>query len=360
MKTRSSKNTNTLPFSIHKGDDGLFTISLHDSLRDALAEDYGFLGYIAADENAHIARLKSRFGELIGCAGQEYLSRLATGVEGEGVVLFTNLPFEQVDWSPLPGMPAHTAKDTSLSEHLLLAISAFFGDAYGVRNEGYRLVNDLIPSRADLEKFTGNGSRQNLGLHTENAALRFAAPGRDFSPKFLMLTGVSKQRVGGPTTPVAIAARAVALLSEETKSLLRTKCARIGLPERQRTLGGGQDEVGPVPVIIGPEGKEEVIAAFYGDMMRPTSPEAAAALKELETALNQIAVKLEVLPGTLAYIANGRALHGRSNFEPVFDENDRTQRWLQRVFGTGRLDAFWECRQVTDRVIDIDLSSSNR
>jgi len=341
-------------FVLRESSDGIVRLRASDALRDALEEQFGFAGYVGADENVQIARLKLSLSNLIGPWGVETLANLSAGRGHQGIVLFENLPHERVDWSPLPGAPAHSAKATSLSEHLLLGFSAFFGDAYGVVSEGHRLVNDLIPSIADIDRHTGNGSRRSLGLHTENAALRFASPGRDYSPKALMLTGVSLQGEGGPMTPVAIASRATALLDDWADETLRGPCTMIALPERHR-LPGRPAEVGPVPVILGARGAEEVIAAFYGDMMRPVSPRAEQALAQLRERLEEVAVELVIAPGMLAYLVNGRVLHGRSDFEPAFDADGRARRWIQRVFVTGRLDGFLGSPASTDRVFDLAL-----
>lgn len=343
------------PFVRRESPDGIVSLRLSDGLRDALAAEFGHSGYIAADENPLIARLMLTLSNLIGPWGVETLADLSAGRGHQGIVLFENLPHEAVDWSPMPGAPAHSAKATSLSEHLLLAFSAFFGDAYGVASEGHRLINDLIPSIADIDRHTGNGSRRSLGLHTENAALRFASPGRDYSPKALMLTGVSLQAEGGPVTPVAIASRAVALLDDWADAELRGPCTMIALPERHRRPGR-PGEIGPVPVILGARGAEEVIAAFYGDMMRPVSARAEQALAQLRTLLEEVAVELVISPGVLAYLVNGRVLHGRSDFEPALDADGRARRWIQRVFVTGRLDSFLDSPASTDRVFELALT----
>jgi len=356
MLLNTNKNWNDVSaFSMEIEEQGVLTLRCADWLRDQIELEFGHLGYINSSEDIFIARFGARLAEMIGPSGKDILSMVANDRIGHGVVVITNLPFERINFAPLPGQPAHTAKNSSLSEQIILAFSAQFGESYGVLDEGDRLINDLIPSKADLEQFTGNGSRQKLGLHAENIALKYAVPGRDLSPKYLLLTGVSAQHVGGPTTPVAIASEAVKRLCFGQRALLRSSCVKIGLPIRQRTDVEEADEIGPVPVISGPEGREVVSAAFYGDMMRPVSEEAAWALEALEKALDDVAIHLEVLPGTLVYLSNGRVLHGRSDFEPVFDENGRAQRWLQRVFGTGRLDAFDSCKAVSDRVFDIDL-----
>lgn len=332
---------------------GVLQLRMANDLKNKLADDLGYLGYISKDENVHIAQCSAVLRRYLNPSDQALLRSIGTGEVGEGVAVFMNLPFEPVSAAPLPGELAHTAKLTSMSEHILLAFSDFFGPAYGVASEGSRLVNDLIPSIADREKFTGNGSRRTLGLHVENAALRFAKPGVDLAPKYLLLTGVSAQSIGGPTTPVAIASRALSLIEPAEDELLRGFAARLALPIRQRGRVGRRNEVGPVPLIIGSRDHAEIIAAFYGDMIRPVSEETSCAIRSLEAALQKVTVHLEILPGTLVFIANGQALHGRSYFEPRFDQFGRAERWIQRLFGTGRLSAFYEYQALSDRVFDI-------
>jgi L-asparagine oxygenase len=347
--------SDTPAFSKHIDAQGVLTVRCADWLHDQLEQEFGYLGYINANEDVFLSHLNLRLTQMIGPMGVKLLFDIANNRIGNGVVVITNLPFEQVNFAPEPGQPAHSAKRTSLSEHILLAFGQSFGEPYGVLDEGERLINDLIPSKADLERFTGNGSRAKLGLHAENIALKYAVPGIDLSPKYLMLTGVSAQHVGGPTTPVAIASEALKRLCYGQRAVLRSACVKIGLPVRQRTGMDEADEVGPISVVSGPEGWETISAAFYGDMMRPISVEAGWALDALQQALDDVAIHLKVLPGTLVYLSNGRVLHGRSDFEPVFDENGRAQRWLQRIFGTGRLDAFDSCKALSDRVFDVNL-----
>lgn len=339
------------PFTLRRDNHGITYFRCSDELRDALKQEFAYFGYIVADENSRIAKLSSDFSRLVGSTGVEYLSMLAAGSNNNGVIIFENLPHDKVDWSPFPGMQAHSAKQSSLSEHLILAISSFFGQAYGVANEGIRLVNDLIPSKEQLHRHTGNGSRMELGLHYENAALRFISVGQDFSPKGLLLTGVCEQ-TNGPVTPVAIASQAVALLPEWAHGVLRKPCTRIALPERQR-ITGKTSEIEPVPVIFGPYGGEEIVAAFYGDMMRPISKQTEEALALLNDNLLQVAINLSITPGMLVYLSNGKVLHGRSSFHAQFDEYGRAKRWVQRVFVTGRLDHFFEGKAMSDRVFDL-------
>jgi len=334
---------------------GVATLELQDRFRDWLGEKLSNQGYITKDEDAHIARNRRIFAAWFDNYAFEMFVNLSNRKIGCGIVQFNNYPYERVSWSPVPGWPAHSAKDTSLSEHGLMGTGSIFGELYGVEKEGRRLVNDLCPKREAVDLYTGEGSRKKLGLHYENAALRFAKPGLNLSPKGLLLTGVSRQRVGGPKTVVAIASQACARLPQEAYDILRAHCTYIKLPVRQRVDNAGRTKVGPVPVILGAGGREEVVAAFYGDMMEPVDAKAEWALGLLEEALNQVAFGIAVEPGTMVYLANGPVLHGRDSFDPIFDERGRAQRWLQRVFVCDRLDVFNECRAISDRVFDVQL-----
>lgn len=333
------------------GADGFMRVFLDNQSQQQLLEQLGYFSYVAADENTHISRAASAIVSVLPTWVTEALRSVATGRSGIAGVIIDNLPFESVDWSPVPGAPAHSAKETSLSEHLLLGMSSLFGEAYGVLAEGERLVNDLIPTNSDQDKLTGNGSLLDLGLHTENAALRFMRAGIDLSPKGLLLMGVSNQWVGHPVTSVASAANALRLMDPAEVKLLREPCAYINLPERQRH--DGSEVVGPVPVVMGSLGMEEVIVSFYGDMMIPAFHEASVALEHLKSALESVSTGLVIKPGSMVYLANGRAVHGRSAFDPIIDRQGRAQRWVQRVFVSGKLDAFSRYQRINDRVFDL-------
>ncbi len=339
-------------FSMQQDPNGLLRLTFNEGARRALYCGLKDLAVYTGDEPIVIAQAMTRVGEAIGSFGVETLIRIAAGEIGEGVTVFDGLPFEAVEWAPYPGMPARSAKSTSLSEALLLGLGGYMGEPYGVASEGDRLINELIPSVEDLARNTGNGSRLNLGLHRENAAPKFLSPGIDFSPKALMLTGVSEQVAGGPTTPVAICARAVSLLEGEDQAVLRGPSAFLQVPERWRN-GGDAIEIGPVPVILGGVGREQVAAAFYGGLTRAADPAAAAALAKLQAALELVAIPLRVTPGHMVHLANGRVLHGRSDFEPEFSADGRARRWLQRIFLAGRLEDFRTGADPRERVFDL-------
>jgi len=341
-------------FTLHQGDHDELVVVVDQELRDTLGDALGTRGFIAGDENTHITYCRDLLDRVLNERDKEVLWRVMRSPDNQGIVVFENLPFEAVEWSPVPGAPAHSAKASSLSEHLLLAISSYAGDAYGVHKEGSRLVNDLIPSQSDMQRLTGNGSKVELGLHYENAALRFARAGFNLSPLKLLLTGVSKQPFNGPETMVASSSLACQMISDASYQVLRSPCVKIALPVRQRT-NSESDWIGPAPVILGSAGNEEIVGAFYGDMLVPLNDDAKVALGELKNALEEVAFGVRIEPGRMVCISNGRALHGRSAFEPLFDDLGRAKRWIQRVFVTERLDAFADFKIKSERVFDVNL-----
>jgi hypothetical protein len=236
-----------------------------------------------------------------------------------------------------------------LSENLLCAIGAVINEPYGLIGEGPALVNDLIPSLADRERLTGNGSKVALTFHTENAAHRWLFPGRDLSPSALLLIGVNAPSDGGPFTRIANGRLAASLLSPEHRRVLTAPAVRLALPLRQREAGR-EVLTDAVPVLCGPTGKEIVTAVLYGDMSHPVSEAAAEALEAFGKALQACAGAVRITPGSLVYIPNSYSLHARDSFEARFDANGRTERWLQRIFLTANPDDFQIAEKVGNRV----------
>jgi hypothetical protein len=334
-------------------------VDFSNDLRDLLGEKFA---EIPLTTDGPTLRRFSRecFEHLLSNDEREALRQFASGECGSGVFLYGNLPFEHVEWGPRPGQPAHEAKRTLISEAMLYAVAsvAAGGDVYcplgeaGNGTAGKVPIADIVPTEADRLRFTGHGSQTALGMHAENCAWKFALPGFDLAPKALLLTGVSQQP-NGPVTPAVVSARALSHLKPEHIDRLRRPAVYHRLPVRQR-LEGHDQLIGPLPVIFGRPGKEEIWASFYGDMVKPVDAAAKAALAALEESFAKEAVALSILPGTMAVIThNGRVLHGRSAFDPVIDAQGRARRWLQRLFLTARLDEVSHMPQRGDRVFEL-------
>jgi L-asparagine oxygenase len=329
-------------------------VTISNNTREKLRENLGHLPFPQHRENEHITQVRQAVYAAFGLPVSALIESVRVGSIAPVAVTIRNLPHEDVEWSPAPDAPPRSAKSTDLSENLLVGIAGMLGEPYGIVNEGLHLVNNLIPSRADVERLTGNGSRRQLGLHVENAAPRWIFPARDLSPAWLVLAGVSEQKSGGPHTIFSSGRRAAALLTQCERAILAAPCVRIAVPERWRDKAGlSTHRTNPVPILAGPPGREIITAAFYGDMHEPVSDEAAEAIAAFDAALNRVADSVAVVPGTALAIPNAHTLHGRQSFEPILDEDGRAQRWLQRVFVTGRLDQFDVGVRLSDRVFDL-------
>jgi L-asparagine oxygenase len=333
---------------------GVLEFTIRDNTREKLCEKLGRLPFPEDRENEHVTTVRQAIYETLGLPMSALIESVRVGSVAPVAVTLRNLPYEDVEWSPAPGAPTRSAKSTDLSENVLVGFAGMLGEPYGIVNEGPHLVNNLIPSRTDVERLTGNGSRRQLGLHVENAAPRWIFPARDLSPAWLVLAGVSEQKSGGPHTIFASGRRAAALLTQRERAILTAPCVRIAVPERWRDKAGlATHRTNPVPILAGPPGREIITAAFYGDMHEAVSDEAAEAIAAFDAALNEVVDSVAVVPGTALAIPNAHTLHGRQSFEPTIDEDGRAQRWLQRVFVTGRLDQFDVGVRLSDRVFDL-------
>lgn len=301
---------------------------------------------------AHVARLRREAYRYLPDDLLAVFESLRSGVFAPTALVLSGLPSDPVASAPAPGEGARQFKSSDLSEVLLVTFGALAGEPYSLAGEGIRLVNDLIPTQADRNRLTGNGSELRLGMHTENAAHRWLIRDRDLSPHALMLLGIVAPGTGAPRTLVASGRIAAARLRPEDRAILRGPCVRLALPLRQRR-GAEVVRTQASPILTGPEGSEIVTAAFYGDMMEPVDERSGQALAAFEVELEACAAALTILPGMLVYIPNAYALHSRDSFAPQFDAQGRAQRWLQRIFLTTRLDTFQFAGELEQRVFEL-------
>jgi L-asparagine oxygenase len=280
------------------------------------------------------------------------LEAVRNGSFAPTAVLIEGLPHDVVRSAPLPGEDSRVRKASDLSENLLVLLGSVLGEPYGIYGEGTRLVNNLIPTQGDRQLLTGNGSEIELDFHNENAAHRRLFRDRDLSPTGLLLSAVCAQEKAGPLTWVANGRMAAAALEPIDRTVLEGDLVRLALPVRQRRPGV-DTRMPPGPILTGPRGIEVVTAAFYGDMMLPMTAEAGNAIMAYRAELKKVAVGIALKPGMVLYVPNAYSLHARDGFIPEFDRDGRAERWLQRIFVTGRLDAFQICAARSDRVFEL-------
>ena len=309
---------------------------------------------LSRDVSQQIHLAQYTFDQIVGPEALDALDQFASIQYGEGIIVF-RVPYDLgVTCSPKPGEPASSIKSAGISERMQFALSRSWGFAAGVKAEGSQVVNNIAAVRGREDTYTGEGARRKLGWHNENNIWRFVYPGFDLSPRSLFLSGVSEQKEGDPRTHVAIVARAVKLMNPHKAARLRLNCANHLLPYRHRRQGALQ-KVGPVPVLLGAIGREEMCAALYPGMIEVESVEDELAIAELEAALDEVAIPLRIVPGVCCAISNGAVVHARSAFTPAIDAEGRAERWVQRLFTYGRPENLLHFAHNSERVFDLTL-----
>lgn len=327
-----------------------FSHDVHERLEDAFHQTIN----LAQSVEREIAISQFVFAGAIGVEALIELSRLGSLAAGEGAIVF-HIPHDRgVTRSPRPEQRACDAKSTGIVERMLLSLSQFFGFAYAVKAEDPQVIGHLIPRQQALDAYTGEGSRQELSFHSENAIWRHLYPGFDLSPRALLLAGISEQRVSGPETGIAIVARAVPLIDPVWAERLRRPCAYLNLPYRHRREGG-IERVGPVPILLGTPGREELCGAFYPGMVEFDNVADEIAFSELALALREVRIGLKIVPGVCVSIMNGTVLHDRSAFSPVFNADGSAERWVERLFTHARPESLMHFAHNGERVFNLTL-----
>jgi hypothetical protein len=334
-------------------DNGLIEVFFSRDVRDRLEDAFSQSVDLSLNVDHQIELAQHVLHCAVGFEGSQVLSRLGASTAGEGAVLF-HIPHDRgVHFSPPPGKAANQAKSTGIVERMMLALSSQFGFAYAVKAEDPEVIGHLIPRLEAYSDFTGEGSQQELSFHSENSVWRHALPGFDLAPRALLLAGVCEQQVRGPTTPIAIVARAVKLMDPAMANRLRRPCAHLSLPFRHRREGSAK-RIGPVPILLGSLGREELCAALYPGMIEFDEVADEIALSELAAALREVAIPLRIVPGVCAAIMNGAIVHSRSSFEPVIDAQGRAERWVERLFTHARPESLLHFAN-RERVFDLRL-----
>ena len=238
-----------------------------------------------------------------------------------GALLLRGLPLGNVPATP-PQPTAPTAKD-AVSERTLLSIATLLGEPVGYRPElGGRLVQNLVPTRANQDRQTSTSSAVPLLFHTETAF-------HPYRPAYLVLLCLR----GDPAADTTLASihEVWSHLSARTREVLFEPRFRTAIDE---SFLNGRDNVlgAPIPVLSGDRANPTMV--FDEDLMVGIDAEATAALAELGAATGACHARLNLGAGDLLVIDNARAVHGRSPYAPRFDGTDR---WLQRTFVIERL-----------------------
>jgi L-asparagine oxygenase len=249
-------------------------------------------------------------------AVDDALARFASTPPRSGALLIRQAPIGELP--PTPEAPdAPVAKDLA-TELTLLTVARRLGQPVGyVPEHGGRIVQNIVPTRTDLDRQTSTSSRSNLMFHTETAF-------HPHRPRYLLLLCLR----GDPTAHTTLAS-----VHDIMDHLPDDVVATLFEP-RFRTavdvsfLGGRPNEYGPVrPVISGTP--TEPTFVFDADLTAGTDPAAEDALVAVRQAIEEVQTSVVLEPGDLLVVDNNLAVHGRSPFAARFDGTDR---WLQRSF----------------------------
>lgn len=266
-------------------------------------------------------------------------------------VVIENLPVDYIEKVPLIQEKVSDWKKTSVSENTIIACASIVGEPYTIFAEGEEIVNNLIPFKETQNDCTGLGSAVELDFHIENSALNFLYPQDNLSPSSLLLLGIYANPKNPVATKLADARLALQLLSEEDIKILREPNYKIQTPYRWRKfLPENKLETEAIPLIVGNPENPRIFAVFYHGMITPLNEIAKKTLANFYNSILKVE-KSEVLKnGRLVCINNKFALHARGSFSPHYNEEQRGDRWLQRVFTTKDLSSFDRIEKINGRV----------
>lgn len=233
-----------------------------------------------------------------------------------GALLVRNVPTGDIPSTP-PTPTSPTTKDRR-SEELLLAVARALGEPVGYLPEhGGSIVQNLVPTQADVGRQTSTSSGVDLAFHTETAF-------HPHGPRYLLLLCLR----GDPAAATTLASidDLLPALAPETVEALRRPAFRTAVDESF----GGRPGVpyGPARPVLGGSDDEPWLC-WDEELTTGDTDAARAALVELRSAVARRRRELVLADGDLLVVDNRRCVHGRRPFDARFDGTDR---WLQRTF----------------------------
>lgn len=233
-----------------------------------------------------------------------------------GALLLRDIPTGTIPATPAtPTSP--TGKDLR-SEQVLLAVARLLGEPVGYLPEhGGSIVQNLVPTKADIGRQTSTSSGVDLAFHTETAF-------HPYGPRYLLLLCLRGD--AGAATTLASVDDLLPGLRPETVELLRKPLFRTAVDESF----GGRPGVpyGPARPVFGGTAERPWLC-WDEELTTGTTPEAQAAHEELIAVVAERRREIVLTDGDLLLVDNTRCVHGRRPFRARFDGTDR---WLQRSF----------------------------
>ncbi|MFG3202934.1 TauD/TfdA family dioxygenase [Streptomyces sp. NPDC048192] len=258
-------------------------------------------------------------------------ARLRAGVESfrdtppdHGLLVVRGLPVGDIPATPA-AYGANVLGERHASSLLVALVAHPLGGLIGYEDEkSGALVHDVYPVAGDAAKPLNSGSTL-FDFHTENVH-------HPVRPSHLGLLCLRPDHDRQAATLVASVREAEPLLTDADRELLRTDRYRSRFP-LSFTRGLAEDErpvTAPHPVLMdGPAGAPGTRVRFNMHNTFGTDPEAQAALERLNRAMHTVHRAVRAERGDLLLVDNRMVVHGRSDFTPRYDGNDR---WLRRFY----------------------------
>jgi L-asparagine oxygenase len=252
--------------------------------------------------------------------------------ESSSVLLISGFPVDDVAIGPTPdGWKSQPDQASTLPEELyLLLLASALGDPFGwaTLQEGH-IVQNVLPVRDQEFEQSGHGSVVTLAWHTEDGFHPYRC---DYLSLLALRNDEMVPTTIGGMDDVVLPAGCRAVLAQP-RFLIRPDNEHIN----QRTRDGeGLSEAlpddwyqpEPTAVLFGSPAHPYLRIDPYFMSALPRDDEAAEALAILEEELERVLTEAPLAAGTVAFIDNFRAVHGRQAFQPRYDGRDR---WLKKV-----------------------------
>ncbi|MFE2166023.1 TauD/TfdA family dioxygenase [Streptomyces sp. NPDC059447] len=232
-----------------------------------------------------------------------------------GLLILRNLPIDAEGLPDTPAVPDSVERAATVPASVISLISLSLGEVVAYRAEKFgALVQNVVPIPGREESQSNAGSTL-LELHVENAF-------HPHRPDYVGLLCLRNDHTGTAGTFVSSIRRALALLPDDVREVL--SAPRFATEPPPSFQAG---ETPRHPVLGGDPRDPDIRVDFHAT--HPLDEEAAGALRQLRTALLDVAAMLVLQPGELAFVDNRVAVHGRTSFRPHYDGRDR---WLHRTF----------------------------
>ena len=229
----------------------------------------------------------------------------------QGVLLFKNIPVDDDIKTPHDNT-FHIGENTIISK-IQAIINTYIGEMVSYETEGDgRLFQDMVPNKKLAQTQTSLGSKVELELHTEQAF-------SDYRPDYLSLACLK-----GDSQAKTYYLHITDVLKKMQKDdiyYLQKKCWHIGV-DASFVMNGCNDELrGPISIIE--EHKNDYNFVFDQDLMFGVTDQATNLMNNIIEIYYNYRHDIILSKGDLLILDNNKVVHGRSNFSPKFDGNDR-------------------------------------